>query len=110
MSQELAQDEGEAEDYEIGALERGGEFGHQPLGQHDEDDDLDEEERKGLVSGGGGPSGGLPEGQTVFDVGGDSDEEGSGSEVGKGRRSTGFRDIDEEEEGSDDGGRKGKGD
>lgn len=73
MSQELAQDEAEAdaEDYEIDALENGrgrGFGGHQQLlSRHDED--YDEDERKGLVRNGVG------EENVVFAMGDDSDEE-----------------------------------
>lgn len=73
MSQELAQDEAEAdaEDYEIEALENGhgrGLGGHQQLSQHD-DEDYNEDERKGLVRNGVG------EENVVFAMGDDSDEE-----------------------------------
>ncbi|UOH80485.1 hypothetical protein LQV05_003139 [Cryptococcus neoformans] len=73
MSQELAQDEAEAdaEDYEIDALENGrgrGLGGHQQLSQHD-DEDYGEDERKGLVRNGVG------EENVVFAMGDDSDEE-----------------------------------
>ncbi|OXG12017.1 major facilitator protein [Cryptococcus neoformans Tu401-1] len=73
MSQELAQDEAEAdaEDYEIDALENGrgrGLGGHQQLSQHD-GEDYGEDERKGLVRNGVG------EENVVFAMGDDSDEE-----------------------------------
>jgi hypothetical protein len=94
MSQELAQDEAEAdaEDYEIGALERGGDerVSHQPLPQ-DEDEGLyysngehanhEEEERKGMLGGKikkdeDEEEPGLPgDRDVVFSMGDDSDEE-----------------------------------
>ncbi|WVQ74635.1 hypothetical protein IAR50_004236 [Cryptococcus sp. DSM 104548] len=91
MSQELAQDEADAdaEDYEFDALDlesgRGrGMGGHQALGQDDEDD---EDVRKGLVRGGHG----VGEENVVFAMGDDSDEEEE-----EGRRSGGgYRDSEE---------------
>lgn len=70
MSQELAQDEADAEDYEIDALERGG--SHQPLSAEDDDEDYEahegangHNERKGLVR----------QENVVFAMGEDSEEE-----------------------------------
>ncbi|ORY26066.1 lung seven transmembrane receptor-domain-containing protein [Naematelia encephala] len=92
-SQELAQDEADAEDYEFGTLEGGG---HQPLSMQDPDeDDVDYNHhengdvRKGLMGG--------AEGETVFDVGGDSDEEDEGHRGKKGYKDDG---SDEEGEGA----------
>ncbi|OCF40543.1 major facilitator protein [Kwoniella heveanensis CBS 569] len=95
MSQELAQDEADAdaEDYEIDSLEAGrglGESGHRPLGQHD-----DEEE--GLV--------GRSDGNVVFAMGEDSDDEDGPSHRNKG----GYRDDDDGHK-SDEDDRKGKND
>ncbi|KIR28122.1 major facilitator protein [Cryptococcus deuterogattii 99/473] len=92
MSQELAQDEAEAdaEDYEIDALENGrgrGFGGHQQLlSQHDED--YDEDERKGPVRNGVG------EENVVFAMGDDSDEE-EDHVHGHGHRETEYRDSGE---------------
>ncbi|WVF66945.1 hypothetical protein IAT40_001688 [Kwoniella sp. CBS 6097] len=96
MSQELAQDEADAdaEDYEIDSLEAGrglGESGQRPLGQHDDDED----EHQGLV--------GRSDGNVVFAMGEDSDDEDGPSHRNKG----GYRDDDEGSK-SDEDDRKGK--
>ncbi|WWD16902.1 hypothetical protein CI109_101334 [Kwoniella shandongensis] len=101
-SQELATDEAEAdaEDYEIGDLENGGR--HQPLGQHDDEDD---EEHKAFVGGRG-----VGEENVVFAMGEDSDEEDGEGHSG---RKGGYRDMDDDDddEGSEGSqGRKGKND
>ena len=92
MSQELAQDEAEAdaEDFEIDALERGEEgdesigMGHMPLRDHDEDDDdeeeADEEERVGVVKQNGRRE--VGEENVVFQMGEDSDDEEEASDRG----------------------------
>ena len=83
MSQELAQDEAEAdaEDYEIDNLENG----HRQLASHDDDDDNGEEVH-GPVKGRDG------EEHVVFAMGEDSDDEDD-SGGGKGR---GYRDEDQQ--------------
>ncbi|XAO22907.1 hypothetical protein I312_101682 [Cryptococcus bacillisporus CA1280] len=92
MSQELAQDEAEAdaEDYEIDALENGrgrGFGGHQQfLSRHDED--YNEDERKGLVRNG------VREENVVFAMGDDSDEE-EDHVHGHGHGGTEYRDSGE---------------
>lgn len=100
MSQELAQDEGEAdaEDYEIDSLERGT---HQRLGNgDDEDDDFDGEGGRMKASG----VGNVREENVVFQMGEDSDDEDDeGGKGGKSWRGAGrYNDdveIDEEAEG-----------
>lgn len=93
MSQELAQDEAEAdaEDYEIDALENG----HQRLATHDDED----EEGHELVKR-GGPRGDVREENVVFAMGEDSDDEGSGEGSGeesdRGKRAKGYRDVGHE--------------
>ncbi|WWC69036.1 uncharacterized protein I206_102972 [Kwoniella pini CBS 10737] len=89
MSQELAQDEADAdaEDYEIDSLEAGrGLGGHRPLNQDDRDDD---DEHRGLVEGG-------RDGNVVFAMGEDSDEEEEG-DVHKTKKG-GYRDSEEQED------------
>jgi hypothetical protein len=74
MSQELAQDEADAdaEDYEIDALESGRLHQRLPTGEDDGDErDGDEEESKGLVNG----RHKVGEENVVFAMGEDSDEE-----------------------------------
>jgi hypothetical protein len=73
MSQELAQDEAEAdaEDYEIGALERG----HRRLATHDDEDGDGDEDH--LVNG-HGTKGQNGEENVVFAMGEDSDDEDGG--------------------------------
>lgn len=94
MSQELAQDEAEAdaEDYEIDTLSHGRANGHQPLGQDDFDDE-DESKPFGRRS---GPRGEVGEENTVFALD-DSDEEGSDDAKGSGKKKGGYRDSDGEE-------------
>ena len=83
MSQELAQDENDADDYEFGSLE------NQPV-QHDNDyDDMDEERRE-FIPNGGGDGGGERDGYK----GGDNvvfalEDEDSDEERGRGG---GFKD------------------
>ncbi|WWD08697.1 hypothetical protein V865_006810 [Kwoniella europaea PYCC6329] len=95
MSQELAQDEADAdaEDYEIDSLEAGRGIGHRSLAQHDEDDD----EHRGLVEG--------RDGNVVFAMGEDSDEE---TENHQHRQKDGYRDSDDENDEGEDEDRKGK--
>ncbi|RXK39801.1 major facilitator protein [Tremella mesenterica] len=73
MSQELAQDEADAdaEDYEIGSLEHG--HSHMPLATEPQDDEEGVPLRHG------------EHGETVFAMGEDSDEEGYKDDDGKGR-------------------------
>lgn len=73
MSQELAQDEAEAdaEDYEIDALEGGG---HRALPQHAEDDSDDDEGHRGKPAGGPG-SHRIGDDNVVFAMGDDSDDD-----------------------------------
>ena len=91
MSQELAQDEAEAdaEDYEIDNLAHRAN-GHQPLGQ---EEDYDESKPFGRKS---GPRGDVGEENTVFALD-DSDEEGS-EDGKKARGKGGYRDEEEDEE------------
>ncbi|WWC87461.1 uncharacterized protein L201_002350 [Kwoniella dendrophila CBS 6074] len=93
MSQELAQDEGDAdaEDYEIDSLEAGrglGVGGHRPLNQND-----DEDEHSGLVHGG-------RDGNVVFAMGEDSDEEDEqeGEHKKHQHRKDGYKDSDDEDD------------
>ncbi len=107
MSQELAQDEAEAdaEDYEIDAFENG----HRRLATHDDEDDFEdgEGEDNGSAKGGrGGPRGEVGDESVVFAMGEDSDDEGS--EAG-GKRANGFRDEDGDGDGEVRKGPKGKG-
>lgn len=98
MSQELAQDEGEAddaEDYEFSNLENGRE-GHQPLNQGDDDDD-DDRKRYGRTR---GAKGDVEDENTVFALD-DSDEDLSDSEGGHGKKGKGkgeYRDDASDEE------------
>nr|XP_019050058.1 major facilitator protein [Kwoniella bestiolae CBS 10118]OCF28988.1 major facilitator protein [Kwoniella bestiolae CBS 10118] len=91
MSQELAQDEADAdaEDYEIDSLEAGrsiGMDGHRLLRQNDDEDD----EHRGLAEG--------RDGNVVFAMGEDSDEEdGAGDSHGH-RKQDGYRDSEENDE------------
>ena len=101
MSQELAQDEAEAdaEDYEIGNLENG----HQRLATHDDDDGFEDgnHHSNGHAK---GVRGRVGEENVVFAMGDDSDEEGSES----GRKpGTGYRDEGGTE--NREGERRGKG-
>lgn len=104
MSQELAQDEHEAddaEDFEFDTLEN--REGHQPINQgEDDDDEEDERKRFGRTRGAKGEVG---DENTVFALD-DSDEEGSDNEgrAGhKGRKSGEYRDADDgsDEEGGE---------
>lgn len=126
MSQELAQDEAEAdaEDYEIDSLERGtgaGAGGGRPGSMHSrlatDDDDYDTDAREGGDAPPGysrGPSGvgRVGEENVVFQMGDDSDSDDDGG-VGEGKR--GKRMVGDDgkdqvrksnESGSDDGGRR----
>lgn len=104
MSQELAQDENEAEDaedFEFDNLREGGREGHQPLTQGDDDDDEDDRKRYGRTR---GARGDVNDENTVFALD-DSDEDGSDVEAGHGKKGKGksgeYRDDgsdDEEEE------------
>jgi len=111
MSQELAQDEDEAEDYEIGDLENGR---HRALAQGEEGEfEMDDDTSKPYGRS-RGPRGDVGEENTVFalnDSDDDDDEESNdGRAKGKGKSQGGFRDRDsedgdddeEEEEDSDD--------
>jgi hypothetical protein len=97
MSQELAQDEddADAEDYEIDNLEaraglRPSQEGYaRPLGE-DGEGDGDEDERKRFMSPAGGE---VREENVVFQMGDDSDEEGE-DDVKKGQGRDGYRDMD----------------
>jgi len=103
MSQELAQDEADAEDYEIDNLENGP---HRPLDQEDGEniDDDDEDARKPFGRQ-RGPRGEIGEENTVFALD-DSDDEGSedegkkqGDKARQGYRDSGdFEDMGEEDE------------
>ncbi|WRT65287.1 uncharacterized protein IL334_002230 [Kwoniella shivajii] len=88
MSQELAQDEAEAdaEDYEIDSLEAGR---HQPLAQHDLETDG---EYRNLVD--------ERDGQVVFAMGEDSDEEGS--ENSRHQKKGGYRDSEDDAASTDE--------
>ena len=107
MSQELAQDEAEAdaEDYEIDSLENG----HRRLPTHDDDEDGEADghasEERGLTKDRGGLRGEVGDESVVFAMGEDSDEEGSEGEGGT-RKGNGYRDEEGEEgrkrEGKDD--------
>ncbi|ORX36229.1 lung seven transmembrane receptor-domain-containing protein [Kockovaella imperatae] len=84
MSQELAQDEAEAdaEDYEFHEMENGREGQHQPLNQEDDfDGDLDEDARslKSAKVRAMGHKGGVGDENVVFAMGDDSDEDDFGS-------------------------------
>lgn len=104
MSQELAQDEAEAdaEDYEIDTLENG----HRRLATHDDDDEFvnggDEgDEGHKMVKGGrgGGMRGEIGEENVVFAMGEDSDDDdddGGRASEHRGRRGNGYGDDDEE--------------
>ena len=105
MSQELAQDEAEAdaEDYEIDTLENG----HRRLATHDDDDEFvnggeEGDEGQKMVKGGrgGGMRGEVGEENVVFAMGEDSDddEDGRASDGGE-RRGNGYRDDDENGDG-----------
>lgn len=79
MSQELAQDENDADDYEFGSLE------NRPV-QHDNDyDDMDEERREFIPNGGGGERDGYKGDNVVFAL----EDEDSDEERG---RAGGFKD------------------
>jgi hypothetical protein len=107
MSQELAQDEhdADAEDYEIDDLENGG---HRPLRQNDDGDDFgddadddDQDDRKRFNRGQGGPGGQVRDENVVFAMGEDSDEE-SESNDGAGERAkerSKYRDMGEDGDG-----------
>ncbi|RSH94248.1 hypothetical protein EHS25_004051 [Saitozyma podzolica] len=99
MSQELAQDEADAdaEDYEIDALESGRLHQRLPTGEEDGDDrDGDEEESKGLVNG----RHKVGEENVVFAMGEDSDEEDERPGPGGSTRDRPpeYRDVHDDEE------------
>ena len=87
MSQQLAQDEAEAdaEDYEIDNLDNG-RVSHQPLPTEDDEDESFSKPLKGR--------GDVGEENVVFAMGDDSDEEEDGKESHK---ANGFKDDEEEE-------------
>ena len=95
MSQELAQDEDEAEDYEIGDLESG----HRPLPDEEEEERGDGTKPYGRQ---GGPRGEINEESTVFALDDSDDESDEGDEGDK--RKDGYRDsADFEDMGEEDG-------
>lgn len=103
MSQELAQDEddADAEDYEIDNLEaraglRPSQEGYaRPLGEGEGVGD--EDERKRFMSSAGGE---VREENVVFQMGDDSDEEGE-DDLKRGQRRDGYRDMDKSGSGSE---------
>ncbi|KAI9632189.1 major facilitator protein [Dioszegia hungarica] len=90
MSQELAQDENEAdaEDYEIDSLERGT---HQRLGTGDDIDDGDDDGEEGGRKGQSGV-GSVREENVVFQMGEDSDDESEAGGEGGRKRGGGYAD------------------
>jgi hypothetical protein len=96
MSQELAQDENDADDYEFGSLE------NRPV-QHENDyDDMDDEQR-GFIS--NGPSNSAEDGFKSENVVFALEDEDSDDEGHHGRRSGQFRDEEEAAEAEGDVGR-----
>jgi hypothetical protein len=95
MSQELAQDENEADDYEFGSLER------RPVQHENDDEDMDDEQR-GFISNGrsDGAEDGFKSENVVFALE-DSDDEGHHAR----RSRDGFRDEEEAAEAEGDVGR-----
>lgn len=94
MSQELAQDENDADDYEFGSLE------NRPV-QHDDDYDMDDEQRGFISNGRSHAEDGFKSENVVFAL----EDEDSDDDRDHARRSGQFRDEEEAAEAEGDVGR-----